>query len=118
MHGTLEFIPTKTPFDFIIVEKGGRSIFLDTKSYDKNRITNSDLKDHQVNSLLYLYNHNCIAGYLVNFKPIDKIVYFSAKQLNELYKGQGLGVEDGLVIGNSFEFDLSKLFNTKQHNVT
>lgn len=111
MQGTLKFIPTKTPFDFIIIEKGGKSVFIDSKSYDKNRISRSDLESHQITSLLFLNEHNCTAGYLVYFKPIDKIVYFSAKQLANLNSGEGLGLDDGLLLGTSFEFDISKLFN-------
>lgn len=106
----LKLIPVKTPFDFVI-GKNGTVCFFDAKSFDKNRLTRSDVVLHQITSLYSFETEKFIAGYLVYFRPINEIVFFDASQLVGLEKtGISLNAEDGTYLGSIEKFNISKLF--------
>ncbi len=108
MGGTF-LVPIKSPFDFLAVREG-KAICFDCKTYQKNTIAHSDLKPHQVHSLYQIYAYGKLwAGYIVYFRPSDKIVAFSSKVLWALTPNNSLNESDGILLGSLGDFSLNEL---------
>jgi len=100
----------KTPFDYIL-GYGNKVLFCDLKSIDGKRITYSQLTDHQIESLDKL-SHHAMAGYIVFFRELQKLVYFAVGTLNRIKRGESLGIEDGVVVGDLLRHDFRILFDS------
>lgn len=93
----------QTPFDFLITADG-LSAVIDCKTLDSDRMSYSFIKDHQLEALLDC-GRSINSGYIVWFREVDAVVFFSAFRLNKLKPGQGLGFADGLQLGTVSDFN-------------
>jgi len=107
--GRGKWIKQKTPFDYVMVHEG-TAVFLDCKTLDKDHLTPSDMTPHQVQSLFAIWEHGGMAGYLVHFRPINKVVFFEADKLAGLQERTSLNVEDGEYLGTLSALALGSLF--------
>jgi penicillin-binding protein-related factor A (putative recombinase) len=93
------------PYDFV-GHKDGRYFFVDTKSWGQNRFHRSDVKEHQATALHGKESINGMAGYVVWFRSLDKVVFYSATKLLSIKFGEGLSPEDGISLGTLQTMDL------------
>jgi hypothetical protein len=97
----------KSELDFSLIEKTGRVSYIDCKSFGTHRVAKSQLDKAQI-SRAALYNQWSVpAGFVVELRPLGKVVFFSGLQFWRLPKGKSLGLEDGKLLGPSatFRFD-------------
>lgn len=101
--------------DFTILYKG-KAIFFDAKSFDSDRITYSQLHQHQINELNDISNSGFKSGYLVWMREISKICWIDISKLVSLESGKSIKSGDLLCIGQSVSpmlepsMDFFKLF--------
>lgn len=100
----------KTPYDFMLISKHGVVCVLDCKSFDSDRISHSQLTEHQVDKLSDIEHHKVRAGYLVHLRKINAIVFFDAIKLKRLTPGNSLLATDGEYIGTWDKMALGNLF--------
>lgn len=102
-------ISVQTPFDFFAC-KNGVAIAFDAKTVDKNTFSKSEMKDHQVKALYDLERSKMLAGYLVWFRPDDKIVFYKSSLLFNLKPRCSLKPCDGVSLGSLIDSDLGGVF--------
>lgn len=91
-----------------------KAVFLDTKTLSTGKtFPYSQITKHQLHALLKLEIEGFPAGYLVWFREIDQIVFFSAKTLSYVKPGEGLDLKDGILCGSSEGFSVSLLFRDR-----
>lgn len=105
--GRPQLIRVKTPYDFICSYQGSFGLF-DTKCFDGDHITASKVTDHQLASLLMHERQGAVSGYIVYFRPIDQVHFYSASAL-ELIK-KGIKEVPSKLLGTLNEFDVRILF--------
>lgn len=101
----------KSPFDWIL-GLWDRVAFIDTKTMAKPTIGFSDLTEHQVEQLFALSVHKQSAGYLVWHRDVNKIVFYPARMLVHLQKGKGYRWDQGILLGDASNFNLSKIWSS------
>lgn len=101
-------ISVPTPFDFFAC-KNGVPIAFDAKTVNKETFSKSEVKAHQVLALHDLENAGMKAGYLVWFRPCEKVVFFSSLQLIKLLPRKSLKVDDGICLGSIKDLNLNIL---------
>jgi penicillin-binding protein-related factor A (putative recombinase) len=94
-----------TPFDFILT-KNGQAACIDCKTIDSGNFSHSMLTQHQVDSLVNIFDSKIPAGYLVWFRDVDIMSFFTAEKLYHLYRRESLKPGDGIMCGNSKEMSL------------
>lgn len=106
--GPTKIMRVRTPFDYILGYEG-RVCFCDLKSFDSDRITKSQLVDHQVECLKKLEPH-ALAGYFCFFRKTEKFVFFNVSKLEGLEAFGSLKEADGVLLGNLLQNDFTKVF--------
>lgn len=116
--GKGKMIRVKTPFDFVIM-KSGKSIYLDTKTTLGTRWTFSDCDRHQMYWLEMCAKAGHRAGYMVEFRALKRIVFFSIARLSRLQPRESLSPDDGLQISVADDrLDLGRLFYERTQETT
>lgn len=105
----IKTFPAPSPFDWLLGYKG-EAVLIDTKSLDKATLSFSDLKAHQVRNLAKMEAQGICGGYVVNFRPLDEIVFFNAGLLKSLQRKHSLKPSDGIILGGINNFNTSILF--------
>lgn len=103
-------IRVRTPFDYVLVYNG-ISVFIDCKSFDSDRITHSQLVDHQIDSLKQINEKGCTSGYLVWFRKENAVCFAPISRLSRLTPGQSLHGSETIYLGSIEEFYLGRLFS-------
>jgi penicillin-binding protein-related factor A (putative recombinase) len=103
-------VPQKTPFDFIAA-KNGRAVVFDAKTLDRETFPKSSCEPHQVEALHSFEMSKLTAGYIVFFRPINSVVFFTASQLKGLLPRYSLKATDGISLGTGSELNLGVLFD-------
>lgn len=109
-NGRPSLCQIKTPFDYTLIDRHGTPCFLDCKSFDSDRISHSQITEHQVNKLYDIEHHNARAGYLVHLRKIDAVVFYDAIDLHELKPGHSLNANEGEYLGPWNNVCLGNLF--------
>ena len=105
-----KLIPVKQPCDFVCAYKG-LAAAVDTKTQGVGKTFNySSINMDQVHSMHVLAEQGMIAGYLVWLRQVDKLVFFSTKQLLECQPDDSLKIVDGIDLGNIESPTLKRLF--------
>ena len=99
----------KSPFDFILEHDELGIGFLDLKTIATKKFPVALIKPHQMRILDRLSKNN-IAGFLVWFRKVDRVVFFRA---DYAIKSAQLVMEDGLDIGDLSNMDLKKLMSSR-----
>ena len=107
-----KLLRVKSPFDFVLL-KSGLAITVDAKTIDSERFTYSDIKQHQVQSLLNCAKNAHTSGYIVWHRPTDAVVFYSVFTLAALRPRTSLTPENGILLGPALKMDLNKLFMFK-----
>jgi hypothetical protein len=106
-------VPTCTPFDFIIA-LNSKTMFIDTKSTQRNTFSYSELTAHQLTALDHMFGHGIGGGYVIVFRSqgLSSVCYFPIEQLLQVKPRGGLSEASGLKLGTLMSFDLTKIFLT------
>lgn len=106
--GKVEGFQVKTPFDYVI-GSSNRAAFIDLKSLDASSLPKSKITPHQLESLVSWGEGGFVAGYVVNLRKVNMIVFFDYKQLRDLRPQRSLQALDGFCLGSKEDFKVSKL---------
>ena len=102
-------IRVKTPFDFIFV-RNGNAIFADAKTTKAKNFSRSMIDPFQVKELAAISNQGLVAGYIIRFELTDQVIFFHSHVLLAVRPNSSLDPKDGIVLGNSREISLEKIF--------
>lgn len=102
-----------TPFDFILTRKDLGVAFFDAKSCGENTFSHSQLKGHQVIALAELKTQGNPSGYLIYFRKIDFVAWFTVEKLLDLKPRESLRPEDGVCLGGLLSINLERLFEPR-----
>lgn len=73
----------------------------------------SQLNPHQVGLAFQYNNWNVRAGFVVWFREVNQVVFYSGQTIVAKGSGSSFGIEDGILLGNVPNFDLGAVFNLK-----
>ena len=113
MLSAFKMIQVATPFDFILFHQKG-VIALDAKSTKGLRFNASSITPHQLIQLSKVEQKGHKAGYLVNFRELDQVIFYSASKLSQLTKLTSLLPTDGLLVGDKMGIDLLKILSSSE----
>lgn len=108
-------VRVKSPFDWIMASPpieigdaaaGCYSAHVDTKTITGAKLARCDLPQHQLEDLVRL-NRASVTGFLVWFRPSDRVVFFDAQVA---LLRTSIPMEEGLDIGTVDDMDLLKLW--------
>jgi penicillin-binding protein-related factor A (putative recombinase) len=102
------FKPIPGMCDFIIIDNG-RVAFVDTKSIDQEVFPASLISPNQLEHLTSV-GDVCPAGYVVCFRPIQRVVYFPWNVLLATPARTSLSPADGIDLGQLSFFSVKKIF--------
>lgn len=97
--GKDRMIRVRTPFDFVLIHRKG-TVFLDTKISLKKTFSYTQCTPHQVAELMEIERLGHLAGYVVYFSELNRIVFFHSHKLTRLQLGMSLRPEDGEDLGS------------------
>lgn len=101
--GGRNLVRTTTPFDFLIAANGIAAA-LDLKTIDEKTFPYSLIKQHQRKSLMDIGRH-MVAGYLIWFRPLDRVVFFDHREIWLCASGSSLKPDEGFEIGPLNDMD-------------
>lgn len=93
-----------------------KSIYFDAKSFDSDRITHSQINQHQLSELHDVHISGHLAGYLIWLRQAGIVGWLSVLDLMTIEYGEHIAARDMLVVGRSVdanmepEIDFLKLF--------
>lgn len=103
-------VAIRAELDYALVTPEGRVSWVDAKSCGQPTYARSALTPHQVRRA-YVYNHhNVPAGFVVEFRSLNQVVFFTGLQAYSLSPGQSLHPSSGLSLGSCVRFSLYPLF--------
>lgn len=120
---TARYIPTgrvlveKSELDFKLINQSGRIGYFDCKSFAKSHFTYSDLDPDQVNRAAKYNFWRVPSGFVVWFRPIDIIAFFTGSQIEQKGPRNRFEPHDGQILGKFHEFDLRLLLGQKNNTV-
>lgn len=95
----------------MLINQDGRAGFVDTKSADSETFAFSSINFEQVEFMAGM-GDVCPAGYVICFRPVAEVVFFSWEQLMRVQPNTSLHYSQGKRLGNlgmfhpKFIFDL------------
>lgn len=104
-----KIIRVKSPFDYIVSNQVFAA-FIDTKTTDKDRFAFSDINQSQVDELGKLDKAGP-SGYVIWYREINCVVFYTTETLVNLRPRQSLKFEDGLHLGGVKDFNLNIVFD-------
>jgi penicillin-binding protein-related factor A (putative recombinase) len=103
-------VAVTSPFDFLLTYQG-LTACVDCKTIDSGNFSYSSLTQHQVNSLMRIFESGVAAGYVVWFRESDNVVFFEAPKLRALRPRESLKESDGLSLGKFENFNSKLIFS-------
>ena len=105
-------VAIRAELDYALVSRQGQVGWFDTKSWGGKAYPRSALTVHQV-ARAYTYNrYNVPSGFVVEFRALDAVVFFSGRMAQALTKGRSLAPDDGLYLGCCLRFSPGQLLKT------
>lgn len=105
----------KSDLDFRVLNRAGRVAFFDAKTYSQAFFDYSDLlaakepKDHQINRTLLYQGWGVSSGFLVWFRPVDRVSFFTGDRIAQAGPGSRFTPLDGLCLGTVQSFSLKSI---------
>lgn len=99
----------KGELDFTIVNPHGKVGYFDCKSWGSDHFIYSDIDAKQIERAVLWNEWMVPAGFICWFRPINQIVFFSGRKINQAGPRTRFTVKDGLVLGRFETFDLRAL---------
>jgi hypothetical protein len=108
----------KSNLDYTVIRRGGTLAFIDCKTYDDWFFTFSKLDPHQV-ELARRYNEYGIdAGFVVWFREVDKVSFFSGHRIAALGERTRFSFGDGIALGTWARFDPTLVFRLQSNSMS
>jgi penicillin-binding protein-related factor A (putative recombinase) len=105
-----KMIRVRTPFDFVLIHRKG-AVFLDTKITLKKSFSFSDCTPHQIKELMEIEKLGHLAGYVVYYSELNRIVFYHSYKLVRLQIGKSVKPEDGVSLGSLQDLSLVSVLN-------
>jgi len=70
--------PIRADLDFRVLRRDGRVCYVDTKSFDEEAFTFSQLETHQIQRAMQYDSFKVPAGFVVLLRPLDRVFYYPA----------------------------------------
>lgn len=100
----------KSNLDMTLISTEGQVGFFDCKSFEAEFFTYSDLNPDQVKRAVLYNNWKVPSGFVILFRPINRISFFTGQQIVQAGPGSRFLPLDGLELGRLESFDLRPLF--------
>lgn len=94
------------------------SVYVDTKTFDSDRITRTNLEEHQLAALDESARAGCTSGYVIYFRPTNAICFCEIKDLMKLWSGgvKNILAKDMKLLGTYEDFYIGRLFSMHWEN--
>jgi len=114
----LKFIAARSGYDFTLSFEDGLNAFIDCKTFDSDRITHSQLTEHQVKKLADKELRKNIAGYVIYFRKTNKVCFVWASKLQSLQPGDSIMDTEMDLLGTmeSFRIGILKNLHYEKHS--
>ena len=99
----------KSELDYKLINQAGRVGYFDCKSYAGDSFVFSQLDPNQLERADRYNYWNVPSGFVVWFRQINRIVYFSGFVVTRKGAGSSFSEEDGISLGSIENFDLKPL---------
>jgi len=110
------FKPIPGMCDWIVIDQDGRSAFIDTKSLGNVNYPYSMIDPNQLKQLRAV-GDRCPAGYVVYFRPVNKVYFLDWRILSGCRQGESIKMEDGVELGPITNFRVKKIFSCQETNI-
>lgn len=105
-----KIVRVKSPFDFLLTIAPTLSLYCDAKTTIGDRFTYSAINQDQLSELLRIENSGHVAGFVIEFRQVNKVCFASASKLALLTLRESLKWSDCVDLGPNIEID--RLFTT------
>jgi hypothetical protein len=99
----------KSDLDFRLVNREGRVGYFDCKSFHGSKFRYSAIDRDQLRRALDLNDWNVPAGFVVFFREVNRVSFFSALSIALAGPGSSFSPEDGVSLGSLETLDLKPL---------
>lgn len=99
------FRPIDSELDWTVC-RDGKTAFFDTKSFQSDFFSLSELKGTQVDRAAWYNEFRVPAGFVIWFRPINKVVFFSGAKIAAKGERSAFHWQEGLLLGTYENFDL------------
>lgn len=99
----------KGELDFKVANQNGRVGYFDAKSYAADHFVFSALDEHQVKRSVVYNDYRIPSGFIVYFRPSNKIVFYDGKTIHSKGPRSRFEARDGLMLGGLEQFDLKTI---------
>lgn len=103
----------KSNLDFMVSNQRGIVGFFDTKSFLKTRFSYSDIDPHQIERAVLYNDYKIPAGFVVYFRKMKKVFFYSGHVIRDLGTGKSFGAEEGAYLGDVWDFKLRRLLDAQ-----
>lgn len=113
-RGKLVYMAKGGP-DFTLLFEG-QAVFFDAKNFDSDRITHSQIHQHQLSELLDISHAGFTSGYLIWMREAGKVCWITASQLLAIEPGSSIKADEMFCVGQTVShmlepwIDFIKLF--------
>lgn len=104
--GLNKIVRVKSPFDFLLTKAPTLSLYCDAKTTIGDRFTYSAINQDQLSELLRIENSGHVAGFVIEFRQVDKVCFASASKLALLTPRESLKWSDCVDLGKELDVDL------------
>jgi len=108
----------RKPFDWII-SKNGKAAFIDTKTINNKAFPNSFIDVNQVTEFLKHAKERIEAGYVINLRTINQLIFVPATTLSLCVQSRGSINQDThgvITLGTNETMDIEKIFLLTEAN--
>ncbi len=102
-------ITLKSDLDYRLANRQGRVGYFDCKNFKGARFEFSDIDEDQLDRAVELNEWNVPAGFVVWFRGVNRISFFSGLRIRSGGHRTSFGPADGLPLGSLETFDLKPL---------
>lgn len=101
--------PMRSELDFALVNRNGQVGYFDCKSFEGDSFARSAMNPAQVQRAMGYNAWSVPAGFVVWFRSVNEVAYFSGTRIARSARGCGFSVHDGTLLGPLESFVLRPL---------
>ncbi len=103
----------KSNLDYTVIDKSGRTAFVDCKNYQNEFFTFSQINKRQIERAIKYEEFNLVSGFVCWFRSVNRIGFFSGTQVFKAGKGTRFSMSDAVDLGCLESLRLETLFKVK-----
>lgn len=108
----------KSNLDYTVIGYGARTAFVDCKTWDSAYFTFSDIPLHQLSLAVRYNSYGIHAGFVVWFRPINRVSFFSGNSIAQRGAGNRFVPKDGFPLGSWECFSPELIFRSPSGSAT